>query len=164
MGLNFSTIRGGRVRSGTVSMPNGVAHSNTTGADAADASGWPGEDRGSRLRWKRGPPHSAARAEEFRAQARPQPSFTARLPDLPGAGEADALVNSRNERVPNPHQARQSRLERQYVTEFEPAYVFGTKPATMGIMDVDNGQGRIRGLTIIGISGIIPKEQVCVRR
>jgi len=78
-------------------------------------------------------PRSAACAEEFRAQARPQPSFTARLPDLPGERrEAGALADvpegSRELR-----QARQLRPQRPRISEFEPANVFGTKPATIRI-------------------------------
>jgi hypothetical protein len=64
-------------------VPNGLVGSNVTGTGAADASGWPGDDRMGRLRWGSELPRFAAGAAEFRAQARPQPSFAAHLPDLP---------------------------------------------------------------------------------
>jgi hypothetical protein len=102
-----------------------------TGACAADTSGWPVDGRMGRLRWEKESPRAAAGADEFRAQARPQPSFTARLPDLPeGWCEAGTFIRAREGSF-DCHQARQPRSKRQRVAEFEPANVFGVKPSTI---------------------------------
>jgi hypothetical protein len=132
--------RGGqRFRSGTIPVPNGPVGSNITGIGAADALGWPGDDRVSRLRWAgESPrsaagesPRSAAGAEEFRARARPQPSSQPAFPTSHGDWRQASALGDAPEGAREVRQDRQRRPKRRRVCEFEPRDVFGTMPATI---------------------------------